>query len=279
MENTAPIKIDLQAVLRNRLGRKSRWIPRFLVRRLERLICQEQMNAMLEEVFPRRGSQFCKAVIDHLDIDLNVEGFENMPPRDNRKVIFCSNHPLGGLDGMALIYFVADYYGVEPLFIINDLLMAVEPLREVFVPVNKHGSQSRDTIKAIDEAMASDRPVLIFPAGLCSRKRDGEIRDLEWQKMFVQKAVTYKRDIVPLRVNAQNSDLFYSWASRREKLGIRFNLEMALLPGEVFKSRGKTISVSVAPIISYDSLTGTPREETARIRKIVDSMGRSRRTN
>lgn len=267
-----PIKINLRNIINERLGKKSLWVPNVLVHRLEKLICQDEMNALLEDAFPRRGSQFCSAVINHLKININVEGIENMPPKTHTRVIFCSNHPLGGLDGMALIRFIAGYYSVEPLFIINDLLMAVEPLRDVFVPVNKHGSQSRETIKAIDEAMEGDRPVIIFPAGLCSRRRNKEIKDLEWQKMFVQKAAQWGRDIIPLRFHGQNSDSFYKWARRRELAGIKFNAEMILLPGEVFKSRGKTFKISVSSPIKANELSRDFREETQRIRAIVDNM-------
>ena len=267
-----PIQLDVAAILSSRLGRRSRWVPRMLIRRLERLICQNEMNEMLRVSYPRRNSEFCRAVMDHLNIKIEIKDIENMPDRNSTRVIFVSNHPLGGLDGMALIDFIANYYGCEPLFIINDLLMAIEPLRDVFVPVNKHGSQSRSTLAAIDEAMKGSRPVIIFPAGLCSRKRDGQIKDLEWQKMFVQKARQWNRDIVPLRFNARNSDNFYKWANRREGLGIKFNAEMILLPGEVFKSRGKTFSISVGKPISVASLSNDYRKETERIRNIVDSM-------
>lgn len=267
-----PIKIDLQKVLADKLGAKARWVPRWLVRRLENLVHQDEMNEMLREIYPRRGSEFCRAVIEKLQITVNVEGLENMPPRDHRRVVFCSNHPLGGLDGMALIDFVASYYGVQPLFIINDLLMAIEPLRDVFVPVNKHGRQSRETIVAIDQAMASDRPVIIFPAGLCSRRRNGEVVDLQWQKMFASKARQWNRDVVPMRFVGQNSDSFYTWASRREKLGIKFNAEMILLPGEVFKSRGKTFTIVIAAPIKAADLSTDSMAETLRIRKIVDSL-------
>lgn len=271
-EQKGPIKLDLQAVLSSKMGSKSRFIPRWIVKRLEKLIHQDDMNRMLEEAYPRRGSGFCEAVTNHLDIRIRVEGLENMPPKEQKKVIICSNHPLGGLDGMSLIKFVADYYGTEPLFIINDLLMAIEPLREVFVPVNKHGLQSRSTIEAIDEAMRSDRPVIIFPAGLCSRRRNGKVKDLEWQKMFVQKAIRHGRDIVPLAFKGHNSDNFYKWAARREKLGIKFNAEMILLPGEVFKSRGKTFTISVAPLVRVESLEKDVRKATNKIRQTVDSL-------
>ena len=272
MPSDGPIKIDLNAVLKSRLGSRAKWVPNFFVKWLERLVHQDEMNQMLEEIYPSRDSEFCEKVLSHLEINLKIEGIENMPPSHHKKVIFASNHPLGGLDGMALIKFVADYYQTEPLFIINDLLMAVEPLTNVFVPVNKHGSQSRETIRAIDEAMNSDRPILIFPAGMCSRRRNGEIRDLEWQKMFVQKARQWKRDIVPLRFVGHNSDNFYKWAARREKLGIKFNAEMILLPSEIFKSRGKSFKIIVGKIIPFSSLSTDCRTEILKIRKIVDSL-------
>ena len=267
-----PIQLDVSKILKERLGKRSRFVPRFLLRKLEKLIHQDEMNEMLRDAYPRRGSEFCRAVMAHLGINVEVVGIENMPPKENRRVIFASNHPLGGLDGMALIDFVASYYGVEPLFIINDLLMAIEPLRDVFVPVNKHGAQSRSTIAAIDDAMSSDRPVLIFPAGLCSRRRNGVIKDLEWQKMFVQKARQWNRDIVPLRFEARNSDAFYKWAARREKAGIKFNAEMILLPGEVFKSRGKTFRIVIGKPVEASALLKDVKNQAFQIRQLSDAL-------
>ena len=270
--NSGPIHISLENVLRERLGKKAHWIPRPLIRSIERLICQQQMNDMLSYAYPSQGAQFCREVISRLNIDININGIENMPDKGNPRVLFCSNHPLGGLDGMILIQFIENYFNAEPLFIINDLLMAIEPLRSVFVPVNKHGAQSRASIKAIDNAFESDRPVIIFPAGLCSRRIDGIVKDLPWQKTFIQKAIQHHRDIFPLRFNAQNSPSFYRWAKLRERLGIKFNAEMILLPGEVFKSEGKTFNISVGKRIPWESLSTDFKLETQKIRNIVDSM-------
>ncbi len=268
MNHDGPIRIDVGAVLRSRLG--SRKVPSWLVWALEKLIRQEQMNVMLEYAFPRRGADFCAAVIEHLGIKTGVTGTNNFP--SNGRAIFVSNHPLGGLDGMTLIKLIADRYGREPLFVVNDLLMAVEPLADVFLPVNKHGAQTRKSICGIDSAMASDRPIIIFPAGLCSRKQGGRIADLEWKKMFVQKAVEFKRDIVPMYFGAVNSPSFYRWANIRKRLGIKLNIEMVLLPGEIFKSEGKTFTVSVAPPVSWQSLPGDARAGALMIRRITYGM-------
>ena len=270
----SPIRIDIASVLAQRLGSRSRLVPRRLVHRLEKLIHQDELNELLRMAFPRRGAEFCEAVIKHLGIELHTDGMENMPAPGHTRVMYVSNHPLGGLDGMALIAFVKRHCGVEPLFIVNDLLMAVDPLADVFLPVNKHGAQRRGAIRAIDSAMAGDRPVIIFPAGLCSRSIRGKVTDLEWRKMFVQKAREYGRDIVPLRFGGENSPAFYRIAKWRERLGIKFNFEMILLPGEIFKARGKTFSIHVAPVVSHASLSGDTAAEVDRIRKISENSGK-----
>lgn len=265
-----PIKIDLAGVLKSR--KATAGIPQFVVRRLEKLICQDRLNEMLRVAYPRRGAEFCKAVLDHLGIHINVEGAERMPDADNRRVIYVSNHPLGGLDGMALIDMVTRRHGIEPRFVVNDLLMAVEPLSEVFLPINKHGGQQRSGATAIDEAMADDRPVIIFPAGLCSRRRNGRVADLEWRKMFVMKARRYGRPIIPLYFDARNSDRFYSLARWRERLGIKLNIEMALLPGEIFKAAGSTFRVICGEPIDAAALHADARQAAADVRHTVINL-------
>lgn len=269
MTTEGPIRIDLEAVLRTKMRRR---LPRFFVRWLERVICQKQLNDMLEYAYPRRGADFCRAVMEHLDISLRIVDEQLLPSAANRRVTIISNHPLGGLDGMALIDYVARRYGCEPLFVVNDLLMAVEPLSDVFVPINKHGSQSRRAALALEEAMAGERPVLVFPAGLCSRKIDGKITDLPWNKMFVQKSRQYGRTIIPLHFQAENSAKFYRTAMWRKRLHIPFNIEMALLPGEVFRSKGKTFSIICGSPVEPSTLPADLRAATAVMRQKSDAL-------
>lgn len=270
VESKGPIRIDLQQVLRDRLGRRSRFVPSFLVRWLQRLVCQEQLNGLLEHNYPRRGADFCRGVLSDLDVSVEAEGACNLPETSHRRVLLVCNHPLGGLDGMALIAWFSDYFGTQLQVVVNDLLMAVEPLSPCFVPVNKHGAQSRGTARSIDSAMASDAPVLMFPAGLVSRRGDdGVVADLSWNKMFLRKAVEYRRDVVPLHFDGHNSAGFYKAARRRVRLGLRFNLEMLLLPREVFASRGKRFTIRCGHPIAWQELGPATAAEAERIRKIV----------
>lgn len=263
------MRLDVGAVLRSRLGARAEYVPGWFVRGLERLIRQDELNDLLQFAYPRRGAEFCSAVMERIGVKVQLENADLMPSPSKPRVLFVSNHPLGGLDGMSLIDIVTRHYGREPLFVVNDILMAIEPLTGVFLPINKHGAQSRGSISGIDQALASDRPVIIFPAGLCSRRLDEGIADLEWKKMFVQKAREYGRDIIPLHFVGENSPSFYRWAHFRERLGIKLNIEMALLPGEIFKARGKTFTVVVGPEIPWQSLAADCRAEALRIRRMV----------
>lgn len=259
MKQDGIIRIYVGQVLKDRAPRLARFIPKRLVGVLERLICQDDLNRMLEENAGKTGAEFCRGVLESLDVKVETRFPDRMPAKEHRRVVFVSNHPLGGLDGIALIDMVQRHYGGQVWFIVNDLLMAVKPLADVFLPINKQGKQSRQCLENIEKAFAGDDPIIIFPAGLVSRYRKVSymgkevkmICDLQWQKMFVNKCVLHKRDIVPLFFTGTNSMDFYKKANLRKRLGIRFNLEQVLLPREMIRSKGKTFTVMVGNIKPY----------------------------
>ena len=255
MKEDEVIKIDIDEVLRQRATRYYKFIPRFLIRWLERTVCQERLNWLLERNRGRRDADFCRGVLDDLNVGIKVTGEQNLHPDTDHRVVIVSNHPLGGLDGIALIDYVTRVYGGKIHFIVNDLLMAIKPLTGVFLPINKHGKQSRASLKAIEEAFTENDPIIIFPAGLVSRRqKGGVIADLQWQKMFVNKSVEYHRNIIPLKFNGENSGFFYKFAKFRTCLGLKFNIEMIYLPREVFRSENKEFSVVIGEPIKWDSL-------------------------
>jgi len=273
MSQSKPIRIDIGQIIESRLGARTSMIPRFLVRWLERLICQDKLNELLENNFPLRGAEFCDGVLCDLDVRLDVVGEENLPAET--RIIIAANHPLGGLDGLSMISWVSRHYRIPAQFVVNDLLMAVEPLTDCFVPVNKHGRQSRNTLTTLDEVLAGNAPLVIYPAGLCSRLHDnGVIADLEWNKMFITKAIESHRDIVPVHFDGRNSQLFYNIARWRRKLGIKVNLEMALLPREVFRSSGSTFTLRCGKPVPWQSLRGGSEaaEQASILRRTVYNL-------
>lgn len=276
VQSQGAIQVDLDAILSERLGWRRKFIPGFLVRKLESIIRQERINAVLRELYPARGAEFCCKLLELLNVNIKASGITNLPATP--RCLFVSNHPLGGLDGIATIAYLYKHYGVEPLFVVNDLLMALEPLRDVFIPVNKHGRQNRFTVSSLEVAMSSDRPVVIYPAGLVSRLgKDGVVSDLKWRKSFVPMALASGRDVVPMYFDGANSAGFYKLARRREKLGIKFNIEMILLPGEMFDGEGKSFTLNIGVPVKHSEMSRRPDAAMwcATIRDYVYSLGKS----
>ena len=265
------MKIDVDKVLRERLPKQYRYIPRFIVRWLERTICQDRLNAILVKMAGKNSVDAATAALNEMDITVEATGLDQLP---EGRFMFVSNHPLGGLDGLALISLLGNRYDKNIKFLVNDLLMAVEPLRGVFLPVNKYGNQSRDAATQIEEALKSDAQFITFPAGLCSRMQpDGTIADLPWQKAAVAHAVNYQRNIVPIYFDAHNSRFFYRFAKWRKKLGIKFNIELIFLPKEMIKQSGATLRVFIGEPIAWNSLDArAPKREAARLRDLVINM-------
>jgi len=199
---------------------------------------------------------------------------ENIP-LDNR-YIFAANHPLGGLDGMAFLTEVGKRFP-KVLFPVNDILLNLTNLKSLFVPINKHGAQGREAARLLEEAYASDNQILMFPAGLVSRKIDGKITDLEWKRNFVKKAIQHKRDIVPVYISGQNSNFFYNLANFRKRIGIKLNIEMLFLPNELHKSVTKEITIKFGQPIKWEELNNglKPQEWAQKIKELTYNLAKN----
>lgn len=244
--------LDVDKVLKTRSPKAYKLIPKFIIKGLKNLIKQDDMNGVVERNSDKHGQDFLKACINEFKINIKYSGLENLPK--DKKYVFASNHPLGGLDGISILHLIHKYLG-EDKAIVNDLLLNIENLKPVFAGVNVFGRFSKNQIKEIDELYASDKQVVVFPAGLVSRKIKREIKDLTWKKSFLTKAIEHKRDIVPVFADATNSKFFYNFANFRKFTRIKFNLELILLPREMFKFTGNTIVFHFGKPISYKDFT------------------------
>lgn len=228
--------------------------PRFFVRYIEHILHQDEMNAILACTGNLEGEDFIHAVLDELGVRVRVEHKERIP-QTKSPLVFVSNHPLGGVDGMVLLWILNENRGGRVKAIVNDFLMNVTPLKELFVPVNKVGGQCREYAQKQRELWESDCDVLTFPAGACSRRQEGGvIADLPWRDTFIRRAKEYGRDVVPIWFEGQNSRFFYNLAYWRKKFGIRMNIEMLFLVDEMFKARGKEFVVHIGHRIPYGNL-------------------------
>ncbi|MEY1638268.1 1-acyl-sn-glycerol-3-phosphate acyltransferase [Tenuifilum osseticum] len=270
--------IDIDKVIASKSPRLQRALPRFIVRYLKRIIHQDEINEVLQKHGHKQGVDFIEEALKVMQVTYSVKGIENLKP--DGRYLFASNHPLGGLDGMILIHLLGKRYP-EVKFPVNDLLMHITQLHNIFIPINKHGAQSSQNVKLMDATFASDAQVLYFPAGLCSRKQHGRIEDLEWKKSFIVKAIQHKRDIVPVFFSGRNSNFFYNLAKLRTFLGIKANIEMLYLVNEMFKQKGKSITVIIGEPIPYTTFDSSksPAEWAKWVKAIVYELGKQNSNN
>lgn len=274
MEKDKVMRLDVDEVLQAKLPNKK--LPRFLVNYLKKIVHQDEMNAFFQEAHGLENLDFIeKAINNHLQSGADFEGLENLPPKGGR-YIFASNHPLGGLDSLVLGLMVGRKYDGKVKYFANDILMFLEPMKTMFLPVNKggKGGNARENALAVDEFFQSDNHLITFPAGANSRKINGKIQDLPWLKTFVTKAVQYERDVVPIYFEARNSNFFYNLSKIRTKLGLP-NIEMLYLVNEMYKQRGKRFKVKIGKPIPYATFdkSKTPQQWAQWVRGKVYEMG------
>lgn len=244
--------IDIERVISSKNPRLLKWIPKFLLRYVKKTLHEKDVNEFIEANKHKDSFAFCNAVISDFKIKLEVEGLENIP-KSGGAVLTC-NHPLGGMDAMALVTII------EPVrkdikFIVNDILLNLDNLKGMFIGVNKLGKNAKESLKKVDELFATDQLICVFPAGLVSRKKKGKIVDLEWKKTFVTRSKNRNKQIIPVYLDGELSSFFYRLSNIRNGIGIKANIEMFYLVNELYKQKNKTMKVIFGKPIHSSSFT------------------------
>ena len=255
--------IDLDQILRDKLGDKAGRVPSFARNWLKKIIHQDEVNKFLWESRDKKGVEWLEECVRYLDMNLQVEGKENLPDKDDGKLYtFVSNHPLGGEDGVALGAVIGRHYDGKFRYLVNDLLMNLPGLAPLCIPINKTGNQSRNFPAMVNAGFKSDHHMLMFPAGLCSRKINGEIHDLPWKKTFISKSVETHRDVVPIHFSGRNSERFYRIANLCKTLRLKVNIAMLFLVDEMYKNTHQTFRVAIGKPIPWQTFdkSKTPAE-------------------
>lgn len=245
-------QISIAGILAAKAPRFYRWIPRALVRRVARIVREDELNHVLANYDSGDPMEFLRGFFAYAGVTYETVGLDELPV--DQRFIFASNHPFGGMDGMMLAERIGTRFGGVRV-VVNDILMYLTPLAPIFVPVNKSGAQRGAYAVAMNEAFSGPAPVLTFPAGLCSRRgANGEICDVDWRPNFIKRAAQTDRLIVPVHVEGRLSDRFYRWARWRKRLGIKVNVEQIFLPDEMFRQRGRHFRLIFGTPVSVSEL-------------------------
>ena len=241
--------IDVEKVISEKNPALIKFLPRFIINYIKKKLHEDFINQGIENYQESFEHDFNEAALNYMGANVTWSGLENIPKHGG--VIIVANHPLGGLDGLALIKAVSNVR-LDTRFLVNDILLKLTNFKRLFVGVNKVGKTAAEALKVIDSTYASDHVVLVFPAGLVSRKQNGVVKDLEWKKSFVSQAIKNKRQVVPVFIEGKNSNFFYNFSLWRKRLGIKANVEMFFLADEMVKQKSKTIHVHFGKAISYE---------------------------
>lgn len=272
MDDKTIFTVDVEQILREKAGAKARRVPRFVLSWLKKIVHQDEVNQFLEQSSHLSGVEWLEACVEYLDMKLDVSGRENLPASDDgRHYTFVSNHPLGGIDGVALGAILGRHYDGHIRYLVNDLLMNLRGLAPLCIPINKTGSQSRDFPAMVEAGFKGANHIIMFPAGLCSRRTNGVVRDIPWRKTFVVKSVETQRDVVPIHFGGQNSNFFYTLANFCKRTGIKFNVAMLFLVDEMYKNTHKRFSVKIGKPIPWQTFdkSRTPAQWAAWVQKKV----------
>lgn len=264
--------INIDKILHDKMGDKAKFVPRPLLSWLKRILHQDEVNRYLWESRHLTGTEWLEECVCYLDMTLEVVGSENLPDKDDgRLYTFVSNHPLGGADGVALGSIIGRHYDSKFRYLVNDILMNLPGLAPLCIPINKTGGQARSFPAMVKAGFESDNHILMYPAGLCSRRRNGEVRDLPWSKTFIVKSVQYQRDVVPIHFGGQNSDFFYKLANFSDKYVKKVNIAMIYLVDEMYKNVHKTFKVTIGKPIPWQTFdkSRTPVEWAQYVQDIV----------
>lgn len=263
--------IDVKALIGSKSPRLLRWLPSFIINYLRRILHEEDINDFLERNREKYDHDFCDAVISYFNIKIEFKNKELIPTEG--PLIIAMNHPLGGMDAIALIAALKNHRR-DLRFIVNDLLMKLKNISTLFIGVNKHGKNNNTVRDQIKNTFESENAICIFPAGLVSRKIDGKVQDLKWKKTFMLYARSLDRTIVPIHIEGELSNFFYRLSNLRTSVGIKANIEMLYLSNELFKQQNRTITFTVGQPIQAGEIDKKMNDQDAAemVRNIVHSL-------
>lgn len=266
--------VDLDKIIADSDNTFLKSLPRFVINYMKKVLCQDELNDYHNRHKDKFGIDYINAMLSELGVKVIMHNEKLVSGID--RAVFVANHPLGGIDAMSYLSCINELKGtvVSPS---NELFYYIPNLRPLIVSVSVFGVNTKDKIEAINQAFESDKQIMIFPAGIVSRKFKGVIKDTEWHKSFISKAVQTQRYVVPVFIDGNNSKKFYRISRIRKFFGIKLSIETFFLPQEMLKQRGKKVHIYFGNPIhpDYFDKTKTHHEWAQDVKNLVYEIGKS----
>ncbi len=213
---------------------------------IKKILKEKEVNEFLKNNSHLSPIEFIEKIFEELNFDYKVSSkeIENIPT--SGRVVIVANHPLAGLDSLALIHLIKKIRK-DVKIVANSLLKEIKPLKEMILDVDILNQKiSKKNISQIIESLNNEEAVIIFPAGEVSRLTLTGIKDNKWKKGFLQLAKKTKSPILPIFIKAKNSKSFYTISAINKPISSFFLIR------EIFKQKDKNIEIKIGKLISYE---------------------------
>ena len=250
-------------LIKNGLFRFLRWLSR-----------EHEINRFMRQHQDASAPEFVDHVLDYFDFSLSINENERENIPTEGRVVIVANHPIGTLDGLALLKLVRS---VRPdvRIVANDILMQFRPLQPLLLPVdNMSQTGYKESTTRIVDALKNDEAVIIFPAGEVSRAGPAGIKDARWQSGFLHFARKTNSPILPIHLGGRNSSLFYSLSTLAKPIGT------LMLMREMFKQHQVTLPVRIGqliPLAQFDINALSNRDKIKLLKKHVYRLAKNRK--
>ncbi|MBA3756401.1 MAG: lysophospholipid acyltransferase family protein [Nitrosomonas sp.] len=242
---------------------------------LKKLFHQKEINTFIETHQYLEGLEFNDAVLEHFNFTFQVSSKGRARIPDQRRVLIVANHPLGSLDGLALLKLVSEIR-TDVKIVATALLNCIDPLQSLFLSVDSSSESAnhRDSMNQMVKALEAEQAVILFPTGEVSRISPMGVRDGRWKTGFLSLAKKTKAPIVPVYIGGKNSTLFYSLSSIYKPLGTM------MLVNEMFNQKGSEVSFRIGKPIPWESIAAMDLSKKAvakLMRKQVYWLGKKKK--
>lgn len=242
--------INLETQLKEQYGDiVDKTIIKKFIKLLKNIIHQDEINDFIAKNSHLHGISFLEEILEYFNFRYSAsnQDTENIP-HSTRSVII-ANHPIGSLDGLALLHFILQARK-DVKIIVNQLLYSIEPLQEFFIPIDNMSDKHnyKQSYKEATSWLENEHLLVVFPAGEVSRLKPTGIKDGKWLSGFLSFAKKTNSSITPVYVDAKNSKLFYSLSMLFKPFGTM------LLPREMFNKQNSEIRFHTGKTIQYKTI-------------------------
>ncbi|MFH1050706.1 MAG: lysophospholipid acyltransferase family protein [bacterium] len=271
-------EIDLKMIITGRFRNLMTGYPFFVqnifIKILNHIMHIDEINNILKSNRDKYGFDFIDEVFEYLDFTFKISYKDKLKIPSEGKLIIVANHPMGGLDGLALLKAVSETRK-DIKIVANDLLLNIENLSSLFLPYDIFSPVNRlRQIKDIEKSLLNDEAVIFFPAAEVSRMSLKGIRDKKWLNGPVKLAQKVNATVLPIFIDSKNTKLFYLVSMIVKRFSI------LLLTREMFKKSKSEINIKISdPIPSnvFNSNIMDDKTLTALLKAHVYKIGKGKK--